>query len=435
VLLRCLVCALAVFAAWGQETLTLDQAVSAALKSNRLVHTAELEIEKADDAVGAARTYRLPQFEFRLYELQLLARSNFLFPAGVFGASQNGPIPPANTPVNIARRPASIPYFQAAQPLTQLRRIKLGIELQRLNREIAQQKLRMQQQDIENQVRTAYYSLLQVQGGLEATEESVKLFKELDRVAKEASAEQVILRGDALEAQAGLAKTELDMVVLRNTSATLKEKLNELMGRDLATDFAVRGTLEPDAYPMDLATVRARAIQQRPELREAHLKKQQAEADYRSKKSEYIPDVSMVFVYLSPFNVDVVPKNITAAGFSLSWDVFDFGRKKHELSAKSHTIEQASAAVDETATQIQLDVGNRYRKMEEAHQQLRVSALARDAAQERVRVGLNRYQEHSVMLKDLLQLQTALAESSYKYLEALLSYWTARSELEKAMGE
>ncbi len=422
--------------AWPQETLTLDQAVATALKSNRLVRAAQLEVEKADEAVETARTYRLPQFSFRLYELQFLARSSFLFPAGVFGSfPQIGPVPPAATPVNIARRPASIPYFQATQPITQLRRVNWGVELQSLSRQIAKEKLREQQQDIANQVKTAYYNLLQVQSGLDATEESLALFKELDRVANEALQQQVVLRGDMLEAQAGLAKTELDMVVLRDTSTTLKEKLNELMGRDLSMDFAVRGALDPDSYAMDLAAVRARALEQRPELREARLKKNQAETDYKSKKSEYIPDVNFIFTYLSPFNVDVVPRNITVAGFSLDWDIFDFGRKKHELLAKGHTIEQAGAAVEETAAQILLDVGNRFRKMEEARQQLRVSTLSRDAAQERVRVGLNRYEQQAVTLKDVLQLQTSLAESSYKYLESLLAYWTARAELEKAMGE
>jgi outer membrane protein TolC len=422
--------------AWPQETLTLDQAVAAALKSNRLVRVAELEVEKADDAVEMARTYRLPQFSFRLYELQFLAKSNFLFPGGVFGSfPQIGPVPPVATPVEIARRPASIPYFQATQPLTQLRRVKLGVELQRLSRQIAAEKLREQQEDIANQVKATYYNLLQAQSGLAATEESLKLFKELDRVSNEALLQQVVLRGDVLEAQAGRAKTELDLVVLRNTTSTLKEKLNELMGRDLSTDFMVRGALEPEAYPMDLAAVRARALEQRPELREARLKKQQAEADYKSKKTEYIPDVSLIFTYLSPFNVDVVPKNITVAGFALSWDVFDFGRKRHDLIAKSHTIEQAGAGIDETTAQILLDVGNRYRKMEEARQQLRVATLSRDVSQERVRVGLNRYEQQSVMLKDLLQLQTSLAETSYKYSESLLAYWTARAELEKAMGE
>ena len=422
--------------ALAQETLTLDQAVAAALKSNRLVRAAQLEVDKADDAVEMARTYRLPQFSFRLYELQFLTKSNFLFPGGIFGSfPMIGPVPPANTPVPIARRPASIPYFQASQPITQLRRVKLGIQLQSLSRQISQERLRLQQQDIANQVKTAYYNLLQAQSGLDATEEALKLFKELDRVSHEALLQQVVLRGDALEAQAGVAKTELDLVVLRDTASTLKERLNQLMGRDLSTDFVVRGALEPEAYEMDLAAVRARAIEQRPELREARLKKQQAEADYRSKKTEYIPDVSLIFTYLSPFHVDVVPKNITAAGFSLSRDVFDFGRKKHELLSKSHVIEQAGAGIEETTAQILLDVGNRYRKMEEARRQLRVTTLSREVAQERVRVGLNRYEQRAVMLKDVLQLQTSLAETTYKYQEALLAYWTARAELEKAMGQ
>jgi outer membrane protein len=386
--------------------------------------------------VEMARTFRLPQFSFRLYEIQFLAKSNFLFPGAIFGSfPQIGPVPPVATPVEIARRPASIPYFQASQPLTQLRRVKLGVELQRLSRQIAAEKLREQQEDIANQVKATYYNLLQAQSGLDATEESLKLFKELDRVSNEALLQQVVLRGDVLEAQAGRANTELDLVVLRNTSSTLKEKLNELMGRDLSTDFMVRGALEPEAYPMDLAAVRARAVEQRPELREARLKKQQAEADYKSKKTEYIPDVSLIFTYLSPFNVDVVPKNITVAGFALSWDVFDFGRKRHDLVAKNHTIDQAEAGIDETAAQILLDVGNRYRKLEEARQQLRVATLSRDVSQERVRVGLDRYEQQAVMLKDLLQLQTSLAETSYKYSESLLAYWTARAELEKAMGE
>ena len=422
--------------AWSQETLTLDQAVAVALISNRLVRAAQLEVDKAAEDVKVAHTYGMPQFSFRLYELQFLTKTNFLFPGGVFGSfPQIGPIPPAATPVPIARRPASIPYFQAAQPLTQLRRVKLGVELQGLNRQIAQEKVRERQQDIANQVKSTYYSLLQVQGGIDATQEALTLFKELDRVSNEAVLQEALLRGDMLEAQAGLAKTETDMVVLRDTSATLKEKLNELMGRDLSLDFTVQGAPEPQAYAMDLAAVRARAMEQRPELREARLKKKQAEADYKSKKSEYIPDVSLIFTYLSPFNVDVVPKNITAAGFALSWDVFDFGKKKHELLGKSQIIEEAGAGIEETAAQIMLDVGNRYRKMEEARQQLRVTTLSRGIAEERVRVGLNRYQEKAVLLKDLLQLQTSLAETSYKYLESLLAYWTARAELEKAMGE
>lgn len=119
----------------------------------------------------------------------------------------------------------------------------------------------------------------------------------------------------------------------------------------------------------------------------------------------------------------------------MTWDVFDFGRKKHELAVKSRVIEQTGDGIDETSAQILVDVGNRFRKFQEARAQLKVATLANQVAQEKVRVGLDRYGQKAVLLKDVLQLQTSLAESRYKYQESLLTFWSARAELEKAMGE
>lgn len=294
---------------WCQEELSLDQAISLALKGNRVVRAAQIDVENAQDQVEVARTYRLPQFNFRLYELQLLAKSNFLFPGGVFGVFPGiGPVPPYNTPVEIARRPASIVFAQANQPISQLRRIMLGVKLQELNKQIAQEQLRQKQNNITSEMKSAYYNLLQTQSALDATDEALKLYKELNRVASEGILQQVILKSDQLEAESGMARTELDAVTLRNSAATLKERINELMGRPLETEFTVRGALDPTPWEMDLAAARASALEQRPELREARLKKQQAEADFRMKKLEYIPDISATFDYLSPFNVQVVPK-------------------------------------------------------------------------------------------------------------------------------
>jgi outer membrane protein TolC len=46
------------------EVLTLDEAIALALSDNRGVMNARLSIGKAEDDVAAARTYRLPKFEF-----------------------------------------------------------------------------------------------------------------------------------------------------------------------------------------------------------------------------------------------------------------------------------------------------------------------------------------------------------------------------------
>ena len=422
--------------AWPQEELTLDQAVAAALEHSRLIKVSQLEVRKSENAVTAMRTYRLPQFRFTMLEGQLLDRVNFLVPPGVFGVfPQIGPVPPTFSNITTARRPFTLLFAQANQPLTQLIRIGLGVENEKLNEQLAKEKLSLQEQTVVNDVKKTYYNLLQTQSGLRATEETIKLLDELKRVASNALAEQVALKSDVLDSQAGLAKAESQAGTLRDTAATLKERMNSLLGRDLNIDFNVSPAGDAKAWDMDLAATRARALAQRPELREARLKAQQAEIDQKAKRAEYIPDVSLSLNYLSPFNIQFVPKNVLAIGLLVNWDVFDWGRKKHELASKTETMEQAKTAVDETAAQIQVEVGMNFRKMEEARQQLQVANLALEADQEKVRVALNRYEQKAVLLKDVLQLRASLAEKTYQYQESLLSFWTARADLEKASGE
>ncbi len=245
----------------------------------------------------------------------------------------------------------------------------------------------------------------------------------------------MILKGDLLDAQAGLAKAESQVVSLQNTSATLKEKMNGLMARDILTDFTVVGGAEVKPWELDLAQTRAKALAQRPEIRERKLQVERAEIDRRAKKAEYIPDVTLNLTYLSPFRIQFLPVNVTAVGFVVGWDIFDWGKKKHELAQKSDVITQAKTAVEEASTQIQVEVGLNFRKLEDARAQLKVANLTLAADQEKVRVALNKYEQNAVLLKDVLQLQASLAEKTYKYQESLMTFWAARADLEKASGE
>jgi outer membrane protein len=422
--------------AWPQSELTLDQAVALALQHNRQIKVAQLEVGKSENAVTVMRKYRLPQFNYYMLQGHLLDPINFDFPAGLFGVfPQIGPIPPGPTTINTPARFFTLVFAQINQPLSQQYRIGLGIQNERLKQQIAQEELSLEEQTIVNDVKKTYYNLAQTQSGLRATEETVKLFQELNRVASNGLTEQVVLKSDVLDTQTGLANTETQALTLRDTTATLKEKMNNLLGRDLTTEFSVGAAPETLGPELDLAALRAKALEQRPELREARLKIQQAEVDRRVKKSEYIPDISAHLDYLSLFDVHFIPTNIAAIGVELKYEVFDWGRKKVELAQKTKTIEQAKTAVEEATAQIEVEVGLDYRKLEEARQQLRVANLALQTDQEKVRVAVNRYDQNQVLLKDVLQLRASLAEKTYKYQEALLSFWTARTDLEKATGE
>ena len=82
--------------------------------------------------------------------------------------------------------------------------------------------------------------------------------------------------------------------------------------------------LEDDPTDLTLAAARQQALQNRPEIREAKLKEKLAEYDRRLAKAEYIPDLSASVQYLGINNVEVLPSNVSVAGFLLTWEPFDW---------------------------------------------------------------------------------------------------------------
>jgi outer membrane protein TolC len=47
----------------------------------------------------------------------------------------------------------------------------------------------------------------------------------------------------------------------------------------------------------------------------------------------------------------------------------------------------------------------------------------------------NKYEVQAALLSDVLQVQTSVVETDHQYQQALVAFWTARAEFEKALGE
>ncbi|HEY8225407.1 MAG TPA: TolC family protein [Pyrinomonadaceae bacterium] len=415
------------------ETLTLDQAIALAVRDNHGLKIARLAVEKSDDEISAKKTLRLPSLHaYSLFSGNLAANelrapnlANTVFP-GV------GPF----FSLNVERKPTALIGASVIEPLTQQYRIGLQIKLERLSRDMAQAKLRQEQNETIDQVKKAYYAVLQTQSGLTSVQEALKSYRELDKITGDYVVQQVAIKADQLTVQTRLARVQYEELELSSRLATQKEQLNVLLGRDVGITFEVARTPEFVSFETDLTEARRIALEKRPELQQAQLLVQQATLDRRIKRSQYIPDVSAGFTYLTARNFsDAIPKNFANVGVAVTWEIFDWGRKKHELAAKEKTIEQTNTGLKETEDQVLIEVGDKLRKLQLARQSLRVAKLAEDSAKENLRVSTGRYQFQAVLLSDVLQSQASLAEASHDYQQALLAFWTAKAEFEKALGE
>ena len=428
---------------WGQEAtgpagamLTLEQAVALALQNNRQVYNATLEVGKKTDQAAAARTQWFPVFDVNVLESYLLTPVDFTFHQGALGTfPSTGPIPARDTTIRTERRPTTFVSAKVTQPLSQLYRIGLNVQLQEVGGAVAHEELRRQRQSVVHDVKQVYYGILQTLSSIEALDVTLQSYRELDRLVAEYVRQHKALKVDRLEVKTRLAKAEYDLLRLRDMLASQQEQLNNLMGLDIRTEFRVNPVSDILPDTMGQTAASTRALAQRPELKAAQLKVQQAEYDRRIKLAEYIPNLSLAFTYLSPVNIDFLPKNIATVGVLLTWDVFDWGRKKQEVAERSKTVAQARTTVSDTENTIMLDVRSRLRTVQEQAALLQVNQLVQETAKEKLRIATDRYAQQAALLQDVLQAQANLAEANQQYQQGLLSFWTARADLEKALGE
>jgi outer membrane protein len=418
------------------DVLTLDQAVELALTNNRRLGIAAMEVERAQHRVDASRAHRLPSLSFDGTMGSTLTTIRTTYPAGAFGDFPGiGPIPSQEATIEAAPSLAGNVSATLAQPLTQLKRINLGTRLSEITRETEREKLREQRAAVAADTRRLYYGLLQVESSLKAAESQVKLYRELDRIVGERVAQEAALRSDHLDVRARLASAEHQAGSLRNERTSGKEQLNHMMGREVTSDFETAAIPAPQAEELDLPSALSRAAALRPDLAQARLAVQQADTDLAMKRAESIPDVSLSVTYVSFVNVDLVPSNIAIAGLQVKWEPFDWGKRKKERAEKTLQVEQARNGARERESVARLEVSRYFRRLQEARLLLSARTLGREAEEEKLRVVTNRHREESALLKDVLEAQAALDQATYEYDRALAGFWTARADLQQAIGE
>jgi outer membrane protein TolC len=416
--------------------LLLDEAVSRALASNRLVASAALDVSRAEERVAAAKSSRWPTLSLTVLVSRLMTPIDFEFEKGVFGDFPGvGPIPAEDTKVGSPRGFTTLGMGQLQFPISQQYEIGLNVRLSGAALEEAREQLRAQKQATVNDVRRAYYGILSAESALAAAEESLGLAREVERVVGERLRAQKALEVDEIEARAPLSRADSAAFSSRNTVITQKEQLNLLLGRDVGTDFRVAPVSEQPAYPGDLEAARSRARELQPALKEAQLKVTQAEFAWRLAKAEFLPDLGFQANYVSPYSSDFLPRNIFSIGFFLQWDVFDAGKRKHEAAEKADALAQAKLAVAETESSIALDVGTQFRRVEQSRRELAAAELERAARRERLRISKDQYRAEIVTAEQLLRAQSDLADADRQYVQALSTFWSARADLERAVGE
>lgn len=407
------------------------------MADNRTLKIVSLNLDVHKEKLAADKTRRLPSFNTYAFGSELLSPISYFIPEGQFGCCYPGvgPIPAQNTYLTTPSKPTATVLATASQPLLQLYKINLYLRGQRLSVEQAEQQLREQKQTVVDQVRQAFYKVVQIQNQIESTQASIKQYEELERITVQYVSEQVALQSDSLEVKTKLAQEQLFLLKLQNKQQTAKETLNDLLGRDINTQFSTAAVAPVSADEMDLASAQAKALENNPKMKEGEITVKQADNARALAKSEYLPDLSFSIQYTSPIGYSFVPTNIANAGFEFRWEPFEWGRRKHEVNEKTINVEQSKLELQNTKAKILINVGDQFRALKAARTAVLVAQVAQTSSREKLREVTWQYGQQTKLLRDVLQQQASVDKANSDYDDALAEFWSARASFEKAIGE
>lgn len=397
----------------SQDTLTLKGAVEVAATRNKDVQEAKLQVSRYKWEYLATQSSRLPNVKVLSYLADQAAKSALV---------------PAKTDAF---------YFVSAMfPVTQQYRIGLEARAINLGREIAAQKLRQQMDETRAKVKAAYYLLAQDQSHLADIQDSIRYLLELQTTVADQVTKGNSLKVEAMEVAARLAKAQFEETKASNAYNIDQEKFNHVLGRELKASIRLEVIPPAEDLELDVAQAEQRALAMRPEVHQADARVRQLHLEKKILMSEYIPNVSVgvVYVGLPGYNNQVLSTNFLAPGIFINWNAFDWGRKAMLAKSRGKVEEGAKIAADNTREEVLIDLHTQVNKMTESRQLLSAMQLSRVAARESMRVSLNRYKRQATRLADVLQAQSSLADANNGYHQALLAFWQAKADFERAVG-
>jgi outer membrane protein TolC len=417
--------------------LTLEQAINLALKQNHSVHLRSLSVEQMQSKKDEARSNYLPQIKASGSVLHVTELEGVAIPAGAFGSyPSTGPVP--SKPLFIDQGSATwyIGGVGLEQPLTQLFRIHQANVAAKEDVLVAKTQLDQTQDVIALQVRQLYYNILINQQKLKASQDQLGAVQIKDEESRSEVARGNALEISALQSKAAILQTQQESLTLRLQGNDLRRQLADVLGLPVETPL----DLDPGAVAVALdVPTRADAIriavEQNQGVRAARQTLIKAQAGLAAAKDAYIPDVTALSRYSYQSGVPFLVHNFGTFGFSLSYDLFDGGRREAKIREARSEVHSAEVAVDKLQSETEVQVQGIYDRVDELRQMVDVAGQVVKVRTEAARLSDRQFEQTAALSSARSRSHADVTSATASLLEASCGLSLAEADLKRAIGQ
>lgn len=418
---------------FGQEPLTLDDAVARAVRQHPSIRAARAGVREAEARADQARSAWLP----RLDVTEAWQRGDQ--PVFVFGSLlAQRQFQEANFAVDALNYPPAITNYRTAISVEQLvfdgGRRESGVRQAQLGEQLAS----LQGQDAALALRVAatqaYGEILMALAQSKASDAALQSADEDLRRAERRRDAGMGTDADVLALRVHQARMRERQITARSRESIARAQLNDVMGEPLDRVYALQLPSPPAEELPAPGDMEPDALTRRADVGRARVAETLAREGQAASRAAFWPSVGVQGGW--EFNGGSFTHRAQAWGVGafIRWNLFsglgDVARRREAVAA----TERAQAERERLESAVKVELRIAVVRIEEARAREAVGRSARLQAQESQRIIRDRYEAGLASASDVLRAAEAVLESELQYTTAVVDVLVSAAMLDRARG-
>lgn len=397
--------------------LTLNQCIETALRNNQSILASMYGVDVNRSRVGEARSGYYPQ-------LNASAAYTRISPVSSLTNSFGGSVAYNQYSSGVSLNQNLLDFGKTSQQ----------VDISKYNLESSRSDLNTTQDIIILSVKQSYYSVLQARRNRDVAADVLKQFQlHLDQ-AKGFYEVGTKARIDVIKAEVDLSNAKLSLINAENALKIAWVTLSNIMGTPDAPEYAIEDNLSFQQYAITLEEAKARAYENRSDLKSIISKRQAAETNIGLARSGNYPVLSGFANYNWAGETTSTMDHSWNAGVLLTVPLFSGFLTIHQAAEAKSNLYILKANEESLRQQILLDVRQAYLNLQAAEASIATAELASAQAKENLDLANGRYAAGVGSPIEVSDAFATYVTAQANYTGALSNYKIAQASIEKSMG-
>jgi outer membrane protein len=417
----------------AQETLTLDQAIAAAMMHNRSIAAARLSESEARRGAVEARSGFFPRVtvaeSWQRGDQPVFVFSSLLS-ARRFAAS--------NFAIDALNHPNPIGFFRTSVGVDQLLfdggRQRAAATAASLRGDMAALETMQATIDLKRAVTAVYGRVLTAQAARGAAEAGVESAREDLARTELRRDEGMVTEADVLSLRVHRADLQQRAIQADSDAAIAGAELNRLMGASIDRRYQVLESPARASATLDRTALVAAALANRPSLKASETSVVLADTIRRGSRAALVPQVAAQAAVEIGGTQIADRTSSWLFGGELRWTFSIGGAELSRIKGAVAATSRARTEYEDARAAVEVEVFSAVAQLEAARARQAVSAASVDQARESQRIIRDRFDAGIAGTDDVLRASAALVEAEARRTAAIVDGLVAEAALDRAVG-